>query len=102
MPDAIAKLKSMAQEISNSSSLIQSPDFSNRKLADESAPWVEDYKRGGEILKLLAENLAGKGDGDYVQQLADEVLKWRSRIFGSSLHMFLIELADDLNSVEYR
>jgi hyaluronoglucosaminidase len=102
MPDAIAKLKSMAQEISNSSSLIQSPDFSNRKLADESAQWVEDYKRGGEILKLLAENLAGKGDGDYVQQLADEVLKWRSRIFGSSLHMFLIELADDLNSVEYR
>jgi hyaluronoglucosaminidase len=101
MPAAIAKLKSMALEISNSSSLIQSPTFANTKLAAESAPWVADYKRGGEILELLAENLIKKADGNYVKQLADEVLTWRSRIFGSSLHMFLGELADDLNSAEF-
>ena len=101
MPAAIAKLKSMALEISNSSSLIQSPTFANPKLAAESAPWVTDYKRGGEILELLAENLSKKADGNYVKQLADEVLTWRSRIFGSSLHMFLGELADDLNSAEF-
>jgi hypothetical protein len=70
-------------------------------LAAESAPWVADYKRGGEILELLAENLTKKADGNYVKQLADEVLTWRSRIFGSSLHMFLGELADDLNSAEF-
>jgi hypothetical protein len=81
--------------------VIQSPTFSNPKLAEESAPWVEDYKRGGEILELLAESLVKKADGNYVKQLADEVLTWRSRIFGDSLHMFLGELADDLNSAEF-
>jgi hyaluronoglucosaminidase len=101
MPTAIAKLKSMALEISISSLIIQSPTFSNPKLADESAPWVEDYQRGGEILGLLAESLVKKPDGDYVRQLATEVLTWRSRIFGDSLHMFLGELADDLNSAEF-
>ena len=101
MPTAIAKLKSMALEISISSLIIQSPTFSNPKLADESAPWVEDYQRGGEILELLAESLVKKPDGNYVRQLATEVLTWRSRIFGDSLHMFLGELADDLNSAEF-
>lgn len=101
MPTAIQKLKSMALDISNSSSLIQSSTFSNPKLAAESALWVRDYKRGGEILDLLAENLSKKADGVFVQMLADEVLNWRSRIFGSSLHMFLGELADDLNSAEF-
>ena len=101
MPDAISKLKSMALEISISSLIIQSPTFANPKLAAESAPWVQDYKRGGEILELLAQNWSKKADGDYVKHLADEVLTWRSRIFGSSLHMFLIELADDLHSVEF-
>jgi len=101
MPTAIAKLKSMALEISIASLIIQSPTFSNPKLATESAPWVDDYKRGGEILELLAQNWSKKADGKYVQQLADEVLTWRSRIFGSSLHMFLGELADDLNSAEF-
>ena len=91
----------MALEISIASLIIQSPTFSNPKLATESAPWVNDYKRGGEILELLAQNWSKKADGNYVQQLADEVLTWRSRIFGSSLHMFLGELADDLNSVEF-
>jgi len=101
MPTAIAKLKSMALEISIASLVIQSSTFSNPKLAEESAPWVEDYKRGGEILELLAENLLKKADGNFVRQLAEEVLIWRSRIFGDSLHMFLGELADDLNSVEF-
>ena len=101
MPAAIAKLKSMALEISISSLLIQSPTFSNPKLADEAAPWVEDYQRGGELLELLAENLVKKPDGNFVRQLAAEVLTWRSRIFGDSLHMFLGELADDLNSAEF-
>ena len=102
MPTAIAKLKSMALEISIASLVVQSSTFSNPKLAEESAPWVEDYKRGGEILELLAESLVKKADGNYVKQLAEEVLTWRSRIFGDSLHMFLGELADDLNSVEFR
>jgi hyaluronoglucosaminidase len=101
MPAAIAKLKSLALEISISSLVIQSPTFSNPKLAEESAPWVEDYKRGGEILELLAQNLLKKADGNFVRQLAEEVLTWRSRIFGDSLHMFLGELADDLNSAEF-
>ena len=101
MPAAIAKLKSMALEISISSLIIQSPTFSNPKLAEESAAWVEDYQRGGEILELLAENLIRKPDGNYVRQLAAEVLTWRSRIFGDSLHMFLGELADDLNSADF-
>jgi hyaluronoglucosaminidase len=101
MSTAIAKLKSMALEISISSLMIQSPTFSNPKLADEAAPWVADYQRGGEILELLAENLVKKPDGSYVRQLATEVLTWRSRIFGDSLHMFLGELADDLNSAEF-
>jgi hypothetical protein len=101
MPAAIAKLKSMALEISISSLIIQSPTFSNPKLAKESAAWVEDYQRGGEILELLAENLIRKPDGNYVRQLAAEVLTWRSRIFGDSLHMFLGELADDLNSADF-
>ena len=101
MSAAIAKLKSMALEISISSLIIQSPTFSNPKLADEAAPWVADYMRGGEILELLAENLVKKPDGNFVWQLATEVLTWRSRIFGDSLHMFLGELADDLNSAEF-
>ena len=101
MPAAIAKLKSMALEISIASLIIKAPTFSNPKLADESAAWVEDYQRGGEILELLAENLVRKPDGNYVRQLAAEVLTWRSRIFGDSLHMFLGELADDLNSAEF-
>jgi hypothetical protein len=101
MTAAIADLKSMALEISIASLVIQSSTFSNPKLAEESAPWVEDYKRGGEILELLAENLLKKADGNFVRQLAEEVLTWRSRIFGDSLHMFLGELADDLNSVEF-
>jgi hyaluronoglucosaminidase len=102
MTAAIADLKSMALEISIASLVIQSSTFSNPKLAEESAPWVEDYKRGGEILELLAESLVQKADGNYVKQLAEEVLTWRSRIFGDSLHMFLGELADDLNSAEFR
>jgi len=101
MPAAIQNLKSMALDISTSSSFIQSPNFSNQKLAAESAPWVKDYKRGGEILELLAESLMRKSDGSFVMKLAEEVLTWRSRIFGSSLHMFLGELADDLNSAEF-
>lgn len=101
MATAIADLRSIAQGISISSLVIQSPSFSNPKLAAESAAWVEDYKRGGEILDLLAKNLAERADGHFVKQLADEVLSWRSRIFGSSLHMFLAELADDLNSAEF-
>jgi hyaluronoglucosaminidase len=101
MPAAIAKLKSMALEISIASVIIKSPTFSNPKLAEESAAWVEDYQRGGEILELLAENLSRKPEADYVKQLATEVLTWRSRIFGDSLHMFLGELADDLNSAEF-
>ena len=36
-----------------------------------------------------------------LRELAEEALSWRSRIFGDSLHMFLGELADDLNSVEF-
>jgi hyaluronoglucosaminidase len=101
MPAAIAKLKSMALEISIASLIIKSPTFSNPKLTEESAAWVEDYQRGGEILELLAENLSRKPEADYVKQLATEVLTWRSRIFGDSLHMFLGELADDLNSAEF-
>jgi hypothetical protein len=81
--------------------VITSSTFSNPKLAAESAPWVRDYQRGGQILELLAENLAKKADGNYVQTLATEALTWRSRIFGDSLHMFLGELADDLNSAEF-
>jgi hypothetical protein len=81
--------------------VIQSPNFSNLKLAAESEPWVVHYQRGGEILDLLAKNLEGQADGGYVQSLADETLTWRSRIFGDSLHMFLGELADDLNSEEF-
>jgi hyaluronoglucosaminidase len=101
MPAAIAKLKSLALEISIASLVIQSSTFSNPKLAAESAPWVQDYQRGGQILEHLAENLLKKADGNYVKALADEVLTWRSRIFGDSLHMFLGELADDLNSAEF-
>jgi hypothetical protein len=98
MPLAIAKLKSMAQEITCSSSIIQSQKFSNLKLAIEAMPWVENYRRGGEILELVADSLIKKLDSDLIGQLASEVLSWRSRIFGSSLHMFLNELADDLSS----
>jgi hyaluronoglucosaminidase len=101
MPAAIAKLKSLALEISIASLVIQSATFSNPKLAAESAPWVQDYQRGGQILELLAENLFKKADGNYVQALSTEALTWRSRIFGDSLHMFLGELADDLNSAEF-
>jgi hypothetical protein len=50
---------------------------------------------------VAAENLSRKPEADYVKQLATEVLTWRSRIFGDSLHMFLGELADDLNSAEF-
>ena len=101
MSVAIEKLNSLALEISIASLVIQSPSFSNLKLAKESDPWVQDYRRGGEILELLAQNLAKRADGHYVRELADESLTWRSRIFGDSLHMFLGELADDLNSVEF-
>ncbi len=100
MPAAIASLKDIAQEISTASLIIQSPTFSNPKLAAESLPWVKYYQRGGQILHLLAENLETGADGNYVRKLADEALTWRSRIFGDSLHMFLGELADDLNSGE--
>lgn len=95
---SIAKLESLAREILNASLVIQSSTFSNSKLASESAPWVLDYQRGGIILELLAENLATTQNGDFVNQLAEEVLTWRSRIFGDSLHMFLGELANDLIS----
>ena len=98
MPLAIAKTKFQAQEITCSSSIIQSQKFSNLKLAIEAMPWVENYRRGGEILELVADSLIKKLDSDLIGQLASEVLSWRSRIFGSSLHMFLNELADDLSS----
>jgi len=102
MPLAITKLKSMAQEITSSSSIIQSKNFSNLKLAIEAMPWVVYYRRGGEILEIVADCLIKKVDPDLIRQLASEVLSWRSRIFGSSLHMFLNELADDLSSTEIR
>lgn len=101
MKTAAAKLRSMALEISNASLVVQSNSFSNLKLADESAPWVDDYQRGGQILELVAQNLDKSPDGAFIRELADEALSWRSRIFGDSLHMFLGELADDLNSVEF-
>ena len=101
MATAVTKLKSLALEISIASLVIQSPSFANPKLAAESAPWIQDYQRGGQILELLADNLAKKADGNFVKVLAAEVLTWRSRIFGDSLHMFLGELADDLNSAEF-
>lgn len=100
MSEAIAQLKGMAQEISAAASVIQSPNFSNLKLAAESMPWVVHYQRGGEILALLAQNLESHAGGGFVRTLADEALTWRSRIFGDSLHMFLGELADDLNAQE--
>ena len=100
MPAAVAQLQAVALEISEACSLIQSPKFSNPKLAAESDPWVRHYQRGGQILELLAKNLAVKPDGKYVATLAQEALTWRSRIFGDSLHMFLGELADDLNSAQ--
>jgi len=101
MPVAVVQLRAIAAEIASASSVIQSPNFSNLKLAAESEPWVVHYQRGGEILDLLAKNLEGDADGGYVQSLADETLTWRSRIFGDSLHMFLGELADDLKSEEF-
>lgn len=97
---AIAQLKTIAAEIAAASSLIQSPNFSNLKLSTESDPWVVHYRRGGEILELLAQNLEERADWELVKVLADEVLTWRSRVFGDSLHMFLGELSDDLNSQE--
>jgi hyaluronoglucosaminidase len=100
LADAIAQLKVIAKEISAAASVIQSPNFSNQKLAAESLPWVLHYQRGGEILGLLAQNLESHADGDFVRTLADEALTWRSRIFGDSLHMFLGELADDLKAQE--
>jgi hypothetical protein len=98
MPLAIAQLKTIAAEIAAASALIQSPNFSNLKLAAESDPWVLHYQRGGKILELLAQNLEEHADGEFVRVLADEALTWRSRIFGDSLHMFLGELSDDLIS----
>ena len=100
MPIAIEELKKIAAEIAHASARIQSPAFSNQKLAQESDYWVKHYQRGGEILELLAQNLATAVDGDFVKGLAQEALTWRSRIFGDSLHMFLGELADDLNSLK--
>jgi hypothetical protein len=67
-------------------------------LAAESDPWVAHYQRGGQILELLAKNLEEDADGEFVRVLANESLSWRSRIFGDSLHMFLGELSEDLNS----
>ena len=101
MPKAIEILNSMANEISAATLIIQSPNFCNAKLATESAPWIVHYHRGGQILELLAKNLTTQPDGNFVRTLADEALTWRSRIFGDSLHMFLGELADDLNSAEF-
>jgi hyaluronoglucosaminidase len=98
MPLAIAQLKAIATEIASASALIQSPNFSNQKLAAESDPWVAHFQRGGQILELLAKNLEEQADGEFVRVLADEALTWRSRIFGDALHMFLGELSDDLNS----
>ena len=101
MNTAAAKLRSMALEISIASLVVQSNSFSNLKLADESAPWVNDYQRGGKILELVAQNLDKSPNSSFIRELADEALSWRSRVFGDSLHMFLGELADDLNSVEF-
>ena len=98
MPLAIEELKKTAAEIAQASARIQSPSFCNQKLAQESDYWVKHYQRGGQILEQLAQNLATSADGDFVKGLAEEALTWRSRIFGDSLHMFLGELADDLNS----
>jgi len=98
--DAIKQLKTIASEISAASSVITSSAFSNLKLADESKPWVVHYQRGGQIVELLSQNLATKADAGFIRKLAGEVLAWRSRIFGDSLHMFLSELADDLDSAK--
>ena len=98
MPLAIEELKKTAAEIAQATARIQSPTFCNQKLAQESDYWVKQYQRGGQILEQLAQNLATSADGDFVKGLAEEALTWRSRIFGDSLHMFLGELADDLNS----
>jgi hyaluronoglucosaminidase len=98
MQAALHKLESLAQEISRSSVRIQSPGFSNPKLAQEAQPWIKDFQRGGQILELLSETLSSGGNHEDVQRLAVEVLTWRSRIFGDALAMFLTELADDLLS----
>ena len=71
------------------------------KLISESVSWISDYQRGGQILQEVAANLAERRDGNEIRALANEVLTWRSRIFGDSLHMFLGELADDLQSPEF-
>jgi len=101
LPAAIQILASTAREISEVCSVLLAPEFSNMKLLSESAPWILDYQRGGQLLQEVAANLAGRRDGHAIQELAKEVLTWRSRIFGDSLHMFLGELADDLNSPEF-
>ena len=101
LPVAIEKLASIAGEISEACSILLAPEFSNVKLVSESALWISDYQRGGQILQEVAANLAERRDGNAIQALAKEVLTWRSRIFGDSLHMFLGELADDLNSPEF-
>ena len=101
MKAAVEILSTVADEISKACAVIQSADFTNSRLAIETAPWIADYARGGQILAEVAENLASDPDGTIVHMLAREVLTWRSRIFGDSLHMFLGELADDLNSSEF-
>ena len=101
MKKAITKLEALSAEILQASSVIQSPNFCNQKLATESAPWVVHYKRGGEILQLLAKNLVSQPNGGTVRSLFNEALTWRTRIFGDSLHMFLGELADDLDSGDF-
>jgi len=101
VPAAVGILRSTAQEISEACSVLLGAEFSNKKLISESVPWISDYQRGGQILQEVAENLAGLQNGHAIQVLAKEVLTWRSRIFGDSLHMFLGELADDLNSPEF-
>ena len=101
MPAAVEILRSTAKEISEACSVLLGADFSNKKLISESVPWILDYQRGGQILQEVATNLRERLDGVAIQALAKEVLTWRSRIFGDSLHMFLGELADDLNSPEF-
>ena len=101
LPAAIDKLASTAREISEACSILLAPEFSNVKLISESVSWISDYQRGGQILQEVAANLAERRDGNEIRALANEVLTWRSRIFGDSLHMFLGELADDLQSPEF-
>lgn len=100
LPESIAILKEILERFNDSYSKLTSPNFSEPKLFQEIAPWVDKYKDGISCLKEIINLYVNKFENysEIIPELRFLMDNNRYEMFGDLFDEYLAELHAELDS----